>query len=133
MLVRKIAWSKIGCLAYLSKDRRSVILQHLACEPSTGQWTLSKQYPLHDIRATHGAIDLVHLSWSHLGNELAVIDVLGRISVHMMVLALNRMTCVKRCNQDPEDDLSSAVGFMWLHSENRHVREKSSMDPFRSS
>ena len=124
MSTRRVAWSRIGCLAYLSNDNRSVILQHLICEPHTGQWNLSKQYQINDVRSAHGNTDLVHLSWSHLGSEIAVIDILGRISIHMVLLAMNRATCVKRCIQEPEDDLSSAVGFMWLYSDNpgRHVR-----------
>ena len=103
----------------MGKDGQSVILQHLLCEPDNGQWTLSKQYPVHDIRAQHGTADVAHLSWSHLGNELAVIDVFGRISIHMILPAMNRATRIKKCLQDPEDDLSAIVGFMWMHHEHQ--------------
>ena len=133
MFIRKVAWSRIGCLAYLSNDNRSVILQHLICDPHTGQWNLSKQYQIHDVRSAHSDTDLVHLSWNHSGSEIAVVDVVGRISVHMVLLAMNRATCVKRCIQDPEDDLNSAVGLMWLYTDNpgRHVRHKPALQAFK--
>lgn len=119
-MFRKIAWSRIGCLAYLSHDNRTVILQHLICDPQSGQWNLSKQYQMHDIQSAHGDTDLVHLSWSHSGFEVAVVDVVGRTSIHMILLAMNRLTCTRRCIQDPEDDLSSPVALMWLYTDNPH-------------
>ena len=93
-----------------------MILQHFICDPHDGQWTLSKRYTIESIRSAHGESDLVHLSWSHVGNELAVIDAVGRVSVHQVMLAMNRLNVFRRSIQDPEDNLSSIVGLMWLHT-----------------
>ena len=75
---------------------------------------------MHDIRSAHSDTSLVHLSWSHSGYELAIVDIVGRISIHMILLAMNRLTCTRRCIQDPEDDLSSPIGLMWLYTDNPH-------------
>lgn len=80
---------------------------------------MSKENVLEDALKTHSGSSLAHLSWSHSGTELAVIDVYGRISIYA-VLAMppvNRLTTVRRFVADPEDNLSSVVGMMWLHND----------------
>lgn len=118
-LARKIVWSNNGCIAYISADGRNVILRHLFCDHQNGQWVMSKENVLEDALKTHSGSSLAHLSWSHSGTELAVIDVYGRISIYA-VLAMppvNRLTTVRRFVADPEDNLSSVVGMMWLHND----------------
>lgn len=65
----------------------------------------------------HGNIDLVHLSWSHTGNELAIVDRLGRISIYTLSVAINRFNISRRCNVDSEDDLGAVVGMTWLYAD----------------
>lgn len=114
---RKLSWSKIGCISYISSDARKVILQHLLRDPINGRWELSKENVVDDISRWHGQIDLVHLSWSHTGNELAIVDRLGRTSIFGVYVAINRINVSRRCTVDPEDDLGAVVGLMWLHAE----------------
>ena len=114
---RKLVWSRIGCVAYLSTDDRGVILQNLQCDPRDGQWNLSKQYPLEDVRSVHGDTEIAHLSWSHTGHELAVVDVAGRTSTYSTAYGMNRCMNMKRVVQEPEDNLGSVVGMMWLYSD----------------
>ena len=104
-------------MAYVQGDDRSVVLQHIFCDPRDGLWNVSKQYPLDEVRAAHGDNDIVHLSWSRMGNELAIIDLVGRISVWTVFLATNRLTIMRRTVQDPEDNLGSVVGMMWFFTE----------------
>jgi len=120
---RKLAWSKYGCIAYISKDNRNVIIQHLLCDPHNGRSKLSKEYVVDDIPQYHAEGDLVHVSWSHSGNDLAVIDRLGRISICSIYQnIMNRMAVVRRCTVDPEDDLGAIVGLTWLHLADQVLR-----------
>lgn len=57
---------------------------------------------------------LVHVEWSMSGSELIVTDQFGRISIHAMALALNRLQPVKMSYDVPQDDLSTVIGLHWL-------------------
>ena len=63
----------------------------------------------------HGQTDLTHLSWDHTSNLLAIVDACGRISICLVYVAINRMSVLRRCTIDAEDDLGSIVGLIWLH------------------
>lgn len=117
---RKITWSKGGCIAYISGDNCNIILKHLICDSYDGQWKLSKGYSLDDLPPVHDGGDIVHLSWSHSGSELAVVDLLGRISVFSIFITMNRLNSSRRCILDPEDHLGAVVGLMWLHTTPAH-------------
>lgn len=107
----------------MGPESRSVYLQHLICNPHNGQWELSSLYSIDDLGASHGESDLVHLSWSHSGTDLAVVDIAGRVSIHAVYgAAMNRLAVSRRALLDPEDDLASLVGFMWLYKEDRPER-----------
>ena len=58
-----------------------------------------------------------------MGNELAVVDIYGRISVWcaQFMPVINRLALMRRCISDPEDNLSAVIGIMWLHND-RPVR-----------
>ena len=127
-LFRRVDWSKSGAIAYISSDGYSVILQHLLCDPQDGQWKLSQQYVIDDAFTIQHQVDLVHVSWDHGGNVLAIIDAQGRMSIYAAFFTLNRMTIIRRCALDPEDDLGAVIGLMWLHAD-RPVGKKSSTLP----
>lgn len=114
-----MVWSNNGCIAYISADDRYVVLRHLFCDHQDGLWVMSKENVLEDAFKSHNGNPLVHLSWSHSGNDLAVIDVYGRISIYSVMLMppINRLSTTRRCVVDPEDNLSSVVGVMWLHND----------------
>lgn len=114
---RQVAWSRHGAIASLTADKRGVALQHLTCDPQSGQWRLSKAYIVDDVAAAHGDVDLVHLSWDHNGNFLAVCDIEGRISIYILPtlnLVINRLMAFRRGGLDPKDDLSAVAGLAWL-------------------
>lgn len=117
MQCRKITWSKLGCIAYITNDGRGVNLRHLVCNPKDGQWILGEEYNADAVSAVHSEHKIVHLSWNHTGNDLAVFDLYGQISVFTIVIALNRLTVLRRCISDPEDNLGALVGYMWLNTE----------------
>ena len=115
-----MAWSKSGAIATATADRQGVVLQHLICDARDGQWKLSEEYAIEGVAATHGNTKVVHLSWDTSGTLLAVCDLRGRITIYTVALAntaINRMSISRRCNVDPDDDLSTIVGLTWLPNE----------------
>ena len=118
---RKVAWSKTGAIAYVTADGHQVILQHLLCDPESGEWQLSKPTFIDDVAATHQQATIVHLSWDHPSDYLAVVDSFGRTSIYTCLYALNCVTVRRKGTFDPEDDLGSIVGLTWLQTD-RQVR-----------
>ena len=91
------------------------------CDPDDGKWTLSKEYPIHQIQALHEGYLLEHLSWSYSGSDLAIIDTMGRLSIFSVAIVSNQMSPSRSCLVDQEDDLSAISGMSWLSPE-RKVR-----------
>ena len=65
----------------------------------------------------HGDYPIIHLSWNHQGNELAVFDSVGRISVFPLLLTLGDFATPKKCVIDTEDQLGVVVGLIWLNTD----------------
>lgn len=114
---RKIAWSKLGCIAYISQDGLRVNVRHLQCQPLDGKWTLSDDTPLLPVTEAHSGHQLVHLSWNETGSELAVVDSSGRVSIYSILIALNSIAGQRQAAFDPDDDGSQIVGMMWLNTQ----------------
>ncbi|KAJ5279815.1 Mediator complex subunit Med16 [Penicillium angulare] len=114
---QKIAWSRLGCIAYISSDGLRVNLRHLKCNSSVGKWALSDETPLAPVTETHGGNQLVHLSWNETGSEMAVVDCLGRVSIYSISLALNSISPVRQAQLDSSDDSNQIVGMMWLNTQ----------------
>ena len=113
---RKISWSRFGAVAYVTADKRRVVLQHLVCEPPSGEWILSKPHVVSEVTETHSNAYLTCVSWSQTGDQLAICDSHGRISIHatpVVNCALNRLALSRRSTVDPEDDFGSVVGWTW--------------------
>ncbi|KAI5800127.1 mediator complex, subunit Med16 [Geopyxis carbonaria] len=113
---QKIAWSKLGCIAVINSDGTGVETRHLACNPEDGRWALSDAYPITDVSRFHEGQRLQHVTWSSNGAELAIIDVLGRVSFYTVYLTVNQLA-LSSIHTYPDDDMSSLVGFWWLPSE----------------
>lgn len=117
---RKIAWSNLGCIAYISHDGLRVNVRYLHCQPRDGKWDLSDETPLPSITEIHRGVPLTHLVWNETGSELAVLDLSGRLSVYTITTALNQITVQRPATFDPDDDGNQVVGVIWLNS-NRSV------------
>lgn len=76
---------------------------------------MTKEYLVDGVATAHSEHQIVHLSWSHHGNELAIVDAFGQISIYSMFIAINRLSLYRRCVLDPEDHLSTVIGLTWLH------------------
>ncbi|KAM5439122.1 Mediator of RNA polymerase II transcription subunit 16 [Microsporum canis] len=117
---QKIAWSKMGAIAYIAPDGSKAFLRNLSCSPEDGKWSLSDGDPEHPIAEAQGGHTLVHLSWNEPGIDLAIVDSCGRISVIGMSIGLNVLIQSRPAALDPDDDGNQPVGLMWL-SMNRSV------------
>lgn len=113
---RKVSWSRMGSVAYISPDGLRVGLRYLQCSQSDGKWQLSDESPMSSVTESHGGAQLVNLSWNESGSDLAVVDCFGRISIHSVSIALNSMTCFRQPSSDSSDDSNQIVGMMWLNT-----------------
>ncbi|KAF3051430.1 mediator complex subunit [Didymella keratinophila] len=109
---QKITWSKNGCVAYITPDGAEVHLKVFSRD-ETGKWDLDKDVTL-DIPQGHEHFPFVHLSWSHLGNDLVVVDAAGRVLNFSCAMALDRMPYIKTELAHPEAEADGVVGLHWL-------------------
>ncbi|KAI8936364.1 hypothetical protein NX059_006776 [Plenodomus lindquistii] len=110
---QRITWSKNGCVAYISPDGYSVRLKVFSRDPVTGKWDLGKDVPL-EFPPGRDIYPLVHLSWSHLGNDLAIADEAGRVMVFSCAMALDRLQYIPVELAHPESEADCVVGMHWL-------------------
>ncbi|OJD23025.1 hypothetical protein ACJ73_05625 [Blastomyces percursus] len=112
---QKIAWSKLGTIAYISQDGQKVLLRYLHCRPDDGKWALSEVSQINQIADIHGGHTMVHLLWNESGSELAIVDSCGRITIVTIMMSLNTVNQPRQASIDPDDDLAQPVGLMWLN------------------
>ncbi|RPA95294.1 hypothetical protein L873DRAFT_1745488 [Choiromyces venosus 120613-1] len=117
----KIAWSKLGSIAIINSAGTGVETRHLACNPEDGRWILSDAYPIANVSRYHENQPLAHVTWNSHGAELAVVDVLGRVSFYTVFLAVNHLTATRSQILDQDDDLSALVGLWWLPVERAYA------------
>lgn len=110
---RKIAWSNNGCVAYITADGASVNLRVFSRDIETEKWDLGKDVTL-EVPRGHEKFPFVHLSWSHLGNDLVAIDAAGRVLIFSCNMVLNRMQYIKAEPAHPENEADGVVGLHWL-------------------
>ncbi|QDS74407.1 hypothetical protein FKW77_005772 [Venturia effusa] len=109
---QKIAWSRFGCIAAVSEAGRGVDLYTYNRDPKRGSWNITRPIPLPTPIAENHHI--AHVTWSHMGNDLTVVDNCGRILIYSTGFALGQMIQVRPANNDPDDELSSLAGLHWL-------------------
>ncbi|KAF3385576.1 Mediator of RNA polymerase II transcription subunit 16 [Penicillium rolfsii] len=112
---QKVAWSRLGGIAYIASDGVRVCVRNLQSRTSDGKWVLSDEFPLGPVTEAHNGNLLVHLSWNDAGSELAVVDCLGRVSIYSVFMALNSITGLRQATYDSSDDSNQIVGLMWLN------------------
>ncbi|KAF2842252.1 hypothetical protein M501DRAFT_998516 [Patellaria atrata CBS 101060] len=110
---QKIAWSKAGGIATITRDGRGITLRALVRNPENGKWELSDEIPI-QIPESHDDHCFVHLAWSYMGNDLAVVDDAGRIMIFSTETVLGKMNISRSSAVDSEDELGAIVGLYWL-------------------
>ncbi|OCK74259.1 hypothetical protein K432DRAFT_430130 [Lepidopterella palustris CBS 459.81] len=121
---QKIAWSKSGCVASITPDGRGVNFRAFFRNASDGKWVLGNEMPLKNLPA-HDEFPYVHISWAHIGTDLAVLDSAGRIYIFTNAFVLGRMNLTKTHVVDQEDEMAAVVGMHWLsiipHQQKNHI------------
>ncbi|PGG96375.1 hypothetical protein AJ79_09615 [Helicocarpus griseus UAMH5409] len=112
---QKIAWSKLGAIAYISQDGQKVFLRYLHCRPDDGKWALSDEAPINQVTEIHGGHTIAHLLWNEAGTELAIVDSSGRISIVAILTAVNTVNPARQPSLDPDDDWAQPVGLLWMN------------------
>jgi mediator of RNA polymerase II transcription subunit 16 len=107
-----VAWSKNGCVAYISPDGYSIKLKIYFRDADSGKWDLGKDIPI-EVPRGHDEYPFVHLSWSY-GPDLAVVDAAGRVMVFSCSMALDRMLYSRADVAHPEAEVDGVVGMHWL-------------------
>ncbi|KAK8156331.1 mediator complex, subunit Med16 [Phyllosticta citrichinensis] len=110
---QKIAWSKSGCVANITRDGRGISLRAFQRDSSTGKWVLGDASPL-EILSSHDEYPLVHVSWGHLGVDLTVIDAAGRVLIFTATQAVDRLKLTRDNVADQESEYNAVVGLHWL-------------------
>lgn len=108
---RKIAWSRRGSLARINLAANSVVIQAYI-ENADGQRGLSNPEML-DV-SFHGQDEIVHIEYNQQGLELAVVDVLGRISIHNADGGINRMVVTAKRILDFPSYQEGLLATQWL-------------------
>lgn len=132
--IRKIAWSKNGCVAYISPDGYTINLKVYFRVAESGKWDLGKDIPI-DVPQGRDEFPFTHLSWSHLGNDLAVVDAAGRVMIFTCAMALDRMHFNRAELAHPEAEADGVVGMHWLaiHPYESKVRGLPLTDPSKAN
>ena len=106
-------------------------VQYLHFVSSSGIWDLTQRHALQEeskdvaeVRSDPSTrCAICHISWSTMGTDLAVLDVLGRIRIWSMTPAvMNRFNENKSLDLDQPHELHRAVGVFWLPNADRAVR-----------
>lgn len=108
-----MAWSKSGCVAYITPDGYAVNVRTFKRDIDTGKWGLGEDATL-DIPPEYQGCELVHVSWNHLGTDLVVTDAIGRLLIFNARFVLDRMVLMKTDASVPESEWSPIVGMHWL-------------------
>ncbi|KAI5302229.1 hypothetical protein KEM56_000899 [Ascosphaera pollenicola] len=121
---RKIAWSKQGILAYVSKDGLRVLIRYLQCNKADGQWRLSDEMRVLPVQETIGrpvGRPIVHISFSETGFDLLLIDSSGGFHIfYSNSVIMNVWSRTVVVPPDADSDTAQPVGFAWL-SLNRDI------------
>lgn len=114
---QKIAWSRLGCIAYISSHGKAVQLQAFPFDKTIGSKTLT-------LGNSHASNDeLVHVCWDMLGTCLAVVDTSGRISIHRSnLLSINNLNLVGRHTPNKADVCNRVIGMQWIVSKQTEMR-----------
>ncbi|WEW61636.1 Mediator of RNA polymerase II transcription subunit 16 [Emydomyces testavorans] len=111
---RKVAWSKLGGIAYISHDGQKVLLRNIFCKSDDGTWSLRDEKTCSQIAESQNGHIFVHLCWHETGSDLAIVDSCGRILTVSVSIALNVFAVSRPTVIDSDDDGNQPVGLMWL-------------------
>lgn len=111
----KLAWANTGSIAHISADGSKVSFYVLVRDMKTKLWTIStaSKFP---VTAPQGRT-FVHVQFSGIGIDLAIVDSSGMVHMRSLAGALGRMVPAERDptrDIHPKNELDTVVGMHWL-------------------
>ncbi len=67
-----------------------------------------------EIPQGHDDYPFVHVAWSNLGNDLAIMNAAGHVMIYACALVLDRMSTARAEVAQPEVETDAVVGMHWL-------------------
>lgn len=113
-MYRRIAWSNTGSIACISDNGRMISFRTLVRDQQAAQYKLSEACK-RGIEAPPGK-EFVHLSFSGLGLDMAVVDRGGGVQVYSLGGAINRPhpAAGDFGGLAGNSDIDAVVGMHWL-------------------
>lgn len=112
---RKLVWGNTGSIAHISADGSKVSFYALVRDVKTKQWAASAESKF-PVKAPPGRT-FVHVQFSGIGIDLAIVDSAGVVHMHGLAGALGRMIPAERDaarEVQPKNELDIVVGMHWL-------------------
>jgi mediator of RNA polymerase II transcription subunit 16 len=100
-------------VAYIAPGGKTVNLRVFSRDPSTGKWDIENDTPI-ELPPGYNDYAFEHISWSHLGNDLAIMNAAGHVVICSCAMALDRMSFSRLEPGPPETDMDAVVGMLWL-------------------
>lgn len=120
---RKLIWSKTGLIASITPSGFGLELRNVRCHPDTGKWDLSEPTFIPQFNQNFDGGQLQHVCCSPTGNEMAVIDAVGRIAIVGISNCINKYGMIRHAVRDQVDDLHALAGCHWFNSFQSQVRK----------
>ncbi|KAF2667544.1 hypothetical protein BT63DRAFT_294707 [Microthyrium microscopicum] len=111
---QRLAYSREGAIAAISKDSKSISISILSRNPRHGTWSLKPLNVITPELGDEGSASIVHIAWSPLGGDLAIVDDAGQICIYRSFQVLGQMRLQPQKSLVIEHDFRSIVGFHWF-------------------
>lgn len=114
-ICRKLAWGNTGSIAHISADGSKVSFYVLVRDVKTKLWTVGAESKS-PVKAPPGRT-FVHVQFSGIGIDLAIVDSAGMVHMRALAGALGRMVPAERDptrEVHPKNELDMVVGMHWL-------------------
>lgn len=115
LFLRKLAWANTGSIAYIAADGSKVSFYALVRDMKAKMWAISAESKF-SIKAPPDRT-FVHVQFSGMGIDLAIVDSAGMVHLRTLAGALGRMIPAERDPArvtHPKNELDAVVGMHWL-------------------
>ncbi|KAB8339185.1 hypothetical protein FH972_022120 [Carpinus fangiana] len=110
---QKLAWSRVGALAVVAPDRRSVKVHMFARNQNSDECSLYT-VPSTTIVLPSSPHEIAHVTWDAAGSILVIVDCIGGMCIYTTYVCLNRFENYGHYDCPSEDVTGSVVGFDWF-------------------
>ena len=102
-------------MARITRDGRNVVVQAFIQDHVRREFVLSQATSI-ELPPLQNGLEIVHIAWSHTGNDLAVVDSSGGLFMFLSVPGqLNRMNPGGKYASEQSGVSCAVVGLEWLN------------------